>query len=419
MTKYILLNRFYRSDWIFKSQLRFVALAFEDYLRERLYTERTVRSYLKALAHFAYWFKSKKLAISDIDERVCEAFVIDHLPRCGCPDPCLREALEARPALSHLRTILVEQGFCAEKPEPFPFVSNELRLYQVYLANTCGIALGTSKNRLKIIRPFLQSAFGKSQIDLSKLSSHDLDKFVLSFSGRQAASSLGTVRTALRSYLRYRAIQGDSTETLSISLPLIANLRGPKLPRTLTAEQLKLLLGAFDRKDQRSIRGYAIVRCLLDLGLRGHEVTELLVGSINWREGTVSIRTSKGRQVKQLPLPAETGAAIASYLKKVRPRTNCPALFVNEIGRSPRPFQVSGIRRIIKQAFVRCGLADQFCGLHIFRHTLAVRLVQSGSSLKEIADVLRHKSLESTTHYAKVNLEALRLVALPWPGSKS
>ena len=322
-------------------------------------------------------------------------------------------------ALSHLRTILVEQGFCAKKPEPFPLVSDELRLYQVYLANTCGIAQGTCKNMLKIIRPFLQSVFGRSPIDLSKLSHQDLDKFVLSFSNRRAASSLGAVRTALRSYLRYRAIQGDYTETLSMSLPVVANLRGARVPRYLTPEQIKLLLGAFDRKEQRGIRDYAIVRCLLDLGLRGHEVTELLVDSINWREGTVSIRTSKGRQVKQLPLPPQTGAAIATYLKKVRPRTECRALFVIAGGRSPHAFQVSGIRRIIKQAFVRCGLADQFCGLHIFRHTLAVRLVQSGSSLKEIADVLRHKSLQSTTHYAKVNLEALRLVALPWPGSKS
>lgn len=419
MTKHILLNKFYRSNWISNSKLHAVALAFEDYLRKRNYAERTIRSYLKALAHFAYWFRSRRLQLSDIDEHLCKRFTETHLLRCSCPKPCLGEVLEARPALMHLRAVLLEQGYSPKKADPFPFLCYELCQFQKFLLQTCGLAPATCKERLKVIRPFLQKYFGEDPINLSKLTAGDMDDFVLGFADRRKPSSLGVVRTSLRSYLRYRVLLGDQTESLSISLPVISNWKATSLPKFLTEAQIDIFLAAFNLSEQVGIRNYAIARVLVDLGLRGHELVELTLDSINWREGTVCISTNKGRQFKQLPLPAHTGAAIVNYLKKARPKTNSRTLFVRKKGNVQKPFNVIGIYNIVKRAFDRCGLGDQFVGIHVFRHTLAERLQRSGSSIKEIADVLRHKSLESTTFYAKVDLKSLRVVALPWPGRQT
>ena len=177
-----------------------------------------------------------------------------------------------------------------------------------------------------------------------------------------------------------------------------------------------MILDGFNQADPIEMRDYAIARCLVDLGLRGHEIADLELDSVNWREGTITIRTNKGRQAKQLPLPSRTGAAIVKYLKTARIKTSSRALFLPAKRNQEKSLTIYGIRAAMRRAFIRCGLGDQYAGIHVFRHTLAERLQRSGSSLKEIADVLRHNSLESTAIYAKVDLQSLRLVALPWPG---
>jgi site-specific recombinase XerD len=415
MTQYILLNKFFRRDWIFDSQLSAVALAFEDYLRERKYSERTIRSYLNALAHFAHWIKPRHLDLAEIDEQICRRFVERHLPRCRCPRPRLRVSEEVRPTLMHLRAVLLEQGYGVQDSLREPFF-DELHGFQNYLTLTCGIAPGTCKQRLKIIRPFLQDCFADHAIDLSQVTTNDLDNFILGFAKRRKPASLGAVRSSIRSYLRYRALRGDQTESLGASLPVIANWKSSSLPKTLTDGQIKMILDGFNQADPIEMRDYAIARCLVDLGLRGHEIADLELDSVNWREGTITIRTNKGRQAKQLPLPSRTGAAIVKYLKTARIKTSSRALFLPAKRNQEKSLTIYGIRAAMRRAFIRCGLGDQYAGIHVFRHTLAERLQRSGSSLKEIADVLRHNSLESTAIYAKVDLQSLRLVALPWPG---
>ena len=137
--------------------------------------------------------------------------------------------------------------------------------------------------------------------------------------------------------------------------------------------------------------------------------------SVIWREGTITITGSKARQSKNLPLPEQTGAAIVMYLKEARPAVSDRQLFVRHRAPWNKPITVLAIKNAMSRAFRRSRL-QQFGGTHILRHTLATRLQRSGVSLKEIADVLRHKSLDTTSIYARVDLVALRKVAQPWPG---
>ena len=190
------------------------------------------------------------------------------------------------------------------------------------------------------------------------------------------------------------------------------------MPKALSDSELEAFLNAFDCADPVGQRDYAIARCLLDLGLRGHEVTYLTLESIDWRAATLTISGTKSKRVQQLPLPVSTGEALAQYLQQGRPQTTSRMLFVRHRAPFGKPLGVPAIRNSMNRAFVRCGLHDRFCNTHVLRRTTATRLQRSGASVKEIADLLRHQSLDTASTYARVDLERLRSVALPWSGSQ-
>ena len=145
------------------------------------------------------------------------------------------------------------------------------------------------------------------------------------------------------------------------------------------------------------------------------EIARLSLDDIDWRGGTIMLRHTKGRREDVLPLPAATGEAIAAYLKDERPKTGNRAVFVRHIAPRDEPVGPDLVRKTIRQAYARAGLP--YTHSHLLRHTMANRLLAGGSSLKEVADVLRHRSLNTTLIYAKLDSRKLVAVALPWPGS--
>jgi site-specific recombinase XerD len=233
-----------------------------------------------------------------------------------------------------------------------------------------------------------------------------------------AASSKRAAGDSLRSYFRFKALQGEHTATLSAAIPTVAQWRMAGLPKGISADQATRLLRAFDRSSTTGIRDYAITRCLVDLGLRTIEVARLRLDDIDWRQGLIRI-SGKGHRVDVLPLPQETGRAIVNYLRHGRPQTSSRALFMRYRPPLDTPATACIVRAAVRYAARRCGLEHCFHGPHVLRHSLAQRLVQGGIPLKQIADLLRHRSLDTTTIYAKVDLPALSRVALPWPGRQS
>lgn len=189
------------------------------------------------------------------------------------------------------------------------------------------------------------------------------------------------------------------------------------MPHTLTTAEVKQLLDSFKLVRRWPKRGYAIVRCALDLGLRAGEIARLTIRDIDWRGGTMTLRGTKSFRQNILPLPVATGQALADYLQKERPPTSNPAIFVRRLGSHDQPITSCATQKVITRAFRRSGLPHS--GSHALRHTLARRLVENGSSLKEVADLLRHRSLNTTLIYAKLDTPKLSMVPLPWPGSES
>lgn len=416
MPTYPCLPNLARRDWLTDGPFNNFVAPYIDALRNQRYGERAIGAYLGGLAHFSYWIKSEEIEMPSLDASLIKRFLRDHLPACACPAPCYPSAASAGAALRHMLRLLPSNQSVETAADP---VAVELERFGEYLSNICGLAPVTRDGRVKQVGAFLVRAFGTQPPVISQLSGTLLDEFFAELSSHLRPASLRIVGNCLRSYFRYRALLGDSTAGLTAALPRIADWRRATLPKVLSDAELNAFFKAFDCADPVGLRDYAIARCLLDLGLRGHEVTYLTLESVDWRNATLTIGSTKSKRVQQLPLPVSTGEAIARYLRQGRPQTPNRALFVRHRAPFDKPLGVPAIRNSMNRAFVRCGLRDRFCNTHVLRRTMATRLQRSGASVKEIADLLRHQTLDTANTYARVDLEGLRAVALPWPGSRS
>jgi integrase len=297
-------------------------------------------------------------------------------------------------------------------------VDEEVRRFDEHMDHVRGLAPGTRRMTLRIVRRLLVERFEDRPVIIAAIK----PEHVRSFFARQSRLyrtpvNAAVVVSALRRYFRYRAALGDAVHGLISTLSYPANWQMASLPQSLTPEEVRRLVGALGQEGRSMRRADAIVRCALDLGLRGSEIAQLSLDDIDWAAGTITLRRTKARRQDVLPLPAATGSALAGYLKQERPKSNNRAVFVRHIAPRDEPIGPDLVRKAIRQAYARAGLP--YTRAHLLRHTMASRLLQSGSSLKEVADVLRHRSLNTTLIYAKLDSRSLKTVALPWPGSAS
>lgn len=297
-------------------------------------------------------------------------------------------------------------------------VAEELRRYDEHLRDVRGLSTGTRRHRALIVGRLLRRKFADRPIDIAKLRPEDIRRFLADqLEVRQTPSNASQLASALRSYFRYRTTCGDQVSGLTAVITNPVHWKLASLPRALKPDEADRLLQSFKTVRRSPKRGYAIVRCALDMGLRAGEIARLMISDIDWHVGTVTLRGTKSLRQDILPLPMETGQALADYLQYERPHTSNPALFVRSLGGRDQPITSMAIQKLIKHAGRRIGLTH--FSAHALRHTLACRLVENGSSLKEVADVLRHRSLNTTLIYAKLDTPKLSTVPLPWPGSAS
>lgn len=295
-------------------------------------------------------------------------------------------------------------------------VTEELRRYDEHLRDVRGLAAGTRKTRLRIIGWLLEGKFKRREIVMARMQPDDIRHFLARrLAKQQSASYTSQLSTALRSYLRYRATCGDQVGKLAAVIANPVHWRLATLPRALNVEDADRLLDAAAAARKMPKRTYAVVRLALDLGLRSGEIAHLNLNDIDWQAGTLMLRGTKSLRQDVLPLPEETGKALADYLQHERPAIRHPAVFVRLVSGRNLPITSWAIQKVIKRTCRRIALPD--VSAHALRHTVACRLVERGSSLKEVADLLRHRSLNSTLIYAKLDTPKLAAVALPWPGS--
>lgn len=217
----------------------------------------------------------------------------------------------------------------------------------------------------------------------------------------------------LRSLLRYLFLRGVTTTALAAAVPPVAGWHNTGIPPTVSPDEVQALLDSCDDRLPGGVRDFAIITLVARLGLRSIEVARMELDDINWRTGEVTIR-GKARRLDTMPLPAEVGQAVATYLLRSRPSTDPAQRRLFLTCRAPRtPIRADLVGDVVEQACRRAGIPR--VGPHRLRHALARQMLANGVVLTDISQVLRHRDLATTAIYAKVDLDSLRKVARPWP----
>ncbi len=402
--------------WLRNSPVTPYILIYLDYLTGCRYADETSEHHLAGLAHLGLWMGLNHFRIEELNEALVTQFLDDHLPNCDCPRPIFQTRADLNAACGHFLRILRDRGVIPPLPRPVEPVYAEVDRFDDYLSDVRGLVSETRRNYRRIVLNFLQACFGSAEIVFSALQPDDVRHFITEqLTPRTTSAKAGQLASALRAYFRYRGAGGDVLHALSGVIALPAHWNLATLPKALTDDEVKRLLNAFPPELPSCRRGYAMVRCALDLGMRAGEIAKLALADIDWQAGTVTLRSTKSRREDILPLPISTGQAIADYLRYERPRTTNQAVFVRRLAPHDNPISAYAVHRLIRDAYRRIGLDHG--RTHALRHTLARRLLEQGNSLKEVADILRHRSLDTSLIYAKLDSRKLSAVALPWPGS--
>lgn len=377
-----------------------------DELTRAGYAGSSVYEAVGSMRSLSSWMAQRGLVSGDLTPSLVEEFLNVRRRYCRTERTAVRR-------ISSVLWVLRGQGVvpAADGGEMTPVV-RLLAEYRAWLIAERGVSAGTVRCYCGQAKKFLSQLPEPLESSLAGLEAASVAKFVVeqvSAAGR--VWSAKSLVTAMRALLRFLHVQGLVPAPLAAAVPTVAGWRLNALPRGLDRQQVEAVLAAPDPKTLLGLRDRAVLICLAGLGLRGAELAELRLDDVDWRRGEVVVR-GKGSRMDRLPLPAMAGEALAAYLTSARPRCACATVFVTV--RAPyRPLSPHAVRAIMGRACRRAGLAR--LGAHRLRHTLATDLLRAGASLAEVGQVLRHRSQLSTMAYAKVDDEALRALARPWP----
>jgi site-specific recombinase XerD len=376
-------------------------------IEEQGYSSGSIHQQICVLKCFGRWLEKSGRQAGDIHETFIRKFLRGRRP--GCPRNAARSTLHR--LLAQLRRKGIAPEVLVTPPNP---IKRLLMVYERFLVNDRNLSPKTAVQYQRCIGRFLLERFKGLRPKLSQLHAADVAAFVQRNGGQPGGAKPGNLTCALRSFLRYLHYKGLIKHDLSLAVPQMARWSFSAVPKYLLADQVRAVLRHCNRKTPKGRRDHAILLLLARLGLRASEVVGLNLEDIDWTNGRITV-CGKGRWA-QLPLPADAARAIASYLHRDRPRCVCRRVFIRDYA-PVGGFSGSGaLTKIVTCALARAGVVSVRKGARLLRHSLATDMLRRGASLEEIGEVLRHKSPDTTAIYAKVDLNALKTLALPWPG---
>lgn len=390
---------------LMKGPLALYAEAYLVELRGCGYSPLSAVNALRQVGRLSRWLETSGLKASDLTDRRVEEFLA--WQRAGGR----HRSQWSRPGLLRLQDVLRHLGIlAAEEPAPTGSPTDQLLAsFERYLLVERGLAVGTVRGYVTHARRFLQ---GLSAGGLAGLTAAEVTGAVLARA--DSGVSVGEAHNfvcSLRAFLRFCFVEGRLDVDLSQAALAVGGRRSSPLPRGIGQTDARALLGACDRRQALGRRDYALIILMLRLGLRAGEVARLRLDDIDWRAGELMVRGKRARE-DRLPLPADVGEAITLYLRCGRPQSSRREVFL--CARAPySPIAPATVRSTVRRACRRAGIPE--LGSHRLRHTAACEMVAAHVPLMRIGQVLRHRSLQSTAIYARMDVDQLRPLAKPWP----
>lgn len=393
-----------------KSRLDHHVDTFMAQLTAKNYQSRTIETYRVLLKRLVSRIKAARISPQDLTvERAAKLVRSDERIR--------REPNKCQNIARRFIAYLIESGVVpAPMATPAQIAREALRVdYEDYLVRQRGISPSSVYSAWRFADRFLDHRFGNGETDLAAIGVGDVVAFLQHLLGRKAPYRDKSAASHLRTFCQYLFQRGVTKTNLALGVPMVAQRWDARLPRFLSSDEIEALLVWVRDNSKHGLRDYAMLLLMARLGLRAPEVIAIQLDDIDWRAGELLIR-GKGQRHDRLPIPADVGEAIASYIRHERISAS-RTLFVSL--RAPNaPFKGGQIiNAILKDAFAATGVTPPapYVGSHVLRHSLATNMIRSGASLAEIGDMLRHRSRASTMIYAKLDIDGLRSIAKPWP----
>jgi site-specific recombinase XerD len=389
---------------------------FADTLEHDGYTAASAVRYLRAAAHFGHFVRSKGGVLADVDASSLDAFG-RHFVRCRCTQSNGgTTGYHARFGVKLFYRHLVQLGICRDLA--IADDSCEEPALVITFRHWLQVHRGASEPTLRMYSRGATEAIKSLGEDVGMWTVQAVRDFVLDRASQCGAPTTQKLITSLRAFMRYLNFTGESRDDLALAVPAIASWRLARLPRCLSAEELVRVIAACDGTSIGRLRDRAILLLLSQLGLRAGDVAQLCLSDIDWNNGTLLV-TGKGRYQVRLPLPQEVGNALLRYLE-CRPRIgHSDRVFLRSIA-PVTPFSSGdGVSSVVRHALQRAGVETPHKGAHLLRHTAATEMLRNGVPLDQIGLVLRHRSIDMTAYYAKVDVALLHSIAQPWPGVNS
>lgn len=383
-----------------------------NHLEARRYAQGTITSYVSCVVHYFAWRRSiaKSQSIEIADKHI-QSFLSRHLRTCKCPPSFQRGQTSCGASLRLWLRIIAEKDLVIASTTE----DHLLAEYEEYLESVAGLASITRQARCRYGRELIIWLKNHLAKDIDQLALNDLAAYVYQRSSKLAPASVTAMVSALGCFVTYLSSREHCTIPLPIYIPRPKPVYVVPAYKELSVAEMETVLQSIDRETAIGKRDYAIVRCLIDWGLRTCDTARLSLDGIDWRHRVVTLEPGKNRRQLRLPMTDKLFDAFVDYIKTGRPATTERTLFVYH--RAPVGYAItpSTVRGAMRRGFARAGIDPSRRQLHRFRHTMATRLLKSGASIKSIADVLGHQSYEASNRYTHVDIDSLRTIAMPWP----
>lgn len=385
-------------------------------MKTRGHPPKTINSYKNALKHFYHWFDYSRIKYQNIDANIINDFLYKHLPVCKCTKPVHKNLKTVRAALNLFYFSRTGQKKVSKSKSDCQIsIKNEIIAFSSYLKDICGLSLNTCIYRIRYIRNFLLRIFAEKPFNVKSIRKIDFFHYISKYTRQCKSGTKNVIACSLRSYLKYLRFKGVVEPGFIKIVPSVANWKLSGIPRIFSDEQIRKLLNSFNKKTPEGLRDYAIALCMTDLGLRASEITRIELSDIDWHNSILYIKSTKSKRDRSLPISNRLGEAIVQYIKHGRLKTASENLFIRHTVPYGISLNTEQVRGAIRRAYARAGIPRSITGTHILRHTAASKMHQSGATIKQLADVLGHHSIDTTIFYTKINIPELKNIISPWP----